>query len=535
LETDARTISKIDVDSMYGIELKEFPARIAEVALWLTDHQMNMQLSHEFGETFVRLPLAKSANITHGNALLLDWETILSKPVNSDQTTLFILGNPPFVGKKARSETQNTEMDFVFGKVDFAGVLDYVCCWYAKAAKFIEGTTIQVAYVSTNSITQGEQVAKLWQYLFAQNIKINFAHRTFRWSNEARGKAAVYCVIIGFSKFDKTSKYIYDYSSPDADPMEIKVKQINPYLIDADSLLIPSRGKPICNVPELNFGSMPNDDGQLLLTDEERMTFLTKEPKAAKFIKPLISAHEFLHGQKRFCLWLKNAEPAEIRSLPEVKKRVDAVKIYRAASKREATRKLADYPSLFGEIRQPDSSFVLIPLHSSENRKYIPMAFFDKSHITNNSCATLPNASLYHFGILQSAMHMAWTRQVCGRLEGRYRYSNNIVYNNFPWPESPKPVQVKRVETAAQKVLDSRAKFPGSTLADLYDPSAMPKMLVDAHRELDSAVDACYRSKAFKNELERLVFLFELYKKYTEPLLHADVKTKKQKPMKSLG
>ncbi|MBN2321823.1 MAG: class I SAM-dependent DNA methyltransferase [Acidobacteria bacterium] len=528
LVMDVLTISKIDVDSMYGIEIEEFPARIAEVALWLTDHQMNMELSREFGQTFVRLPLKKSAHIYHGNALQLNWETIIEKPSSSDQTTLYILGNPPFVGKKARSEEQNKDMELVFGNADRAGILDYVCCWYVKTMKFIENSRIQAAFVSTNSITQGEQVGALWRFLLRQDIKINFAHRTFRWSNEARGKAAVFCVIIGFAKFDKACKRIFDYSDPNAEPMEIKSKQINPYLVDSDILLINSRGKPICSVPELNFGSMPNDDGNLLFSEDEKAAFLIKEPKAKKYIKPLISAHEFLHGEKRYCLWLKEAEPAEIRELPEVKKRVEAVRQYRSHSTRSATRKLADYPSLFGEIRQPESTFVLIPLHSSENRKIIPMAFCDKTYIANNSCATLPNATLYHFGILQSSMHMAWTRQVCGRLEGRYRYSNNIVYNNYPWPENPTPEKQRRVKEKAQKMLEIRAKFPNSTLADLYDTNATPKALVDAHRELDSAVDACYRSKIFRTEMERLGYLFDLYKHYTIPLIQASEKTKKK-------
>jgi len=525
---DVRTLSKIDVDSMYGIEVEEFPARIAEVALWLTDHQMNMELSQEFGLTFVRLPLQKSAHIHHGNALRLDWEAIVPKPTPSEQTTLYILGNPPFVGKKVRSEEQNKDMELVFGDANRAGVLDYVCCWYMKASEYIESNTTQVAFVSTNSITQGEQVGALWQYLLAQNVKINFAHRTFRWANEARGKAAVFCVIVGFANFDRPGKRIYDYGDPDAEPMEANAKRINPYLIDAPISLIPSRRKPLCAVPELSFGSMPNDGGNLLFSEDEKNAFLVQEPNAEKFIKPLISSHEFLHGETRYCLWLKDASPSELKALPEVKKRIEAVRQYRTDSTRSATRKLAEYPSLFGEIRQPKNHYVLIPRHSSENRRFIPMAFLDQDSIVSDSCVALPNATFYHFGILQSTMHMAWTRQVCGRIKGDYRYSNNIVYNNFPWPENSTEAQTKRVEEAAQQVLDARSQFPDSTLADLYDPNTMPKVLVDAHRQLDSAVDSCYRSKAFKTELERLEFLFEMYRKYTEPLLQATKKATKK-------
>ncbi len=534
LVTDVSSLSKIDVDSLYGIELEEFPARIAEVAIWLTDHRMNMELSKEFGQHYARLPLKKAAHIIHGNAVQLDWKDIVPEPTRSDLTEIYILGNPPFVGKKARSAEQVDDMDLVFGKSENTGVLDYVCCWYAKAAKFIRDSKTQVAFVSTNSITQGEQVGVLWQFLQPENITINFAHRTFRWSNEARGNAAVFCVIIGFAKFGKTDKKIFDYIKPDADSMELKVKQINAYLVDADNLIINSRSKPICSVPELSFGSMPNDDGNLLFDEEEKNNFLSKEPKAEKFIRPLISAREFLHGENRYCLWLINAAPEELRALPEVKKRIEAVRLYREISKREATRKLASTPGLFGEIRQPDSNFVLIPLHTSEYRKYIPMVFFTKEFIANNSCATLPNASLYHFGVMQSIMHMVWVKQICGRIKGDYRYSNNVVYNNFIWPENPTEDQRKRVEIAAQEVLDARAMFKSSTLADLYDPDTMPKELVEAHQNLNKAVDICYGVKKKLSELERLVLLFGLYKKYTSPLIPDQVKVKKLRKAKSL-
>jgi len=410
-------------------------------------------------------------------------------------------------------------MDLVCQALGNYGVLDYVSAWYVKAAEFIKNTQIKVAFVSTNSITQGEQVGVLWQWLLAEGIKIHFAHRTFRWSNEARGKAAVFCVIIGFGIQEARVKRLYDYENPDAGPMEIVAININPYLVDAQNAIAVSRSRPINNVPRMVFGSKPTDGGFLLLTDEEKKELLLIEPLAEKFVKPLISAEEFINGQRRWCLWLKDSTPAEIRNLPAVMKRLDGVREFRKASKKEQTVELARLPYLFAEIRQPDSDFVLIPLHSSENRKYIPMAFFDKGHIVNNSCAMLPNATLYHFGILTSTMHMAWTRQVCGRIKSDYRYSNNIVYNNFPWPESVTDEQKERVMRVAQNVLDARKKFPDSTLADLYDPMAMPKVLVDAHRELDNAVDRCYRPQPFNSELERLEFLFELYQKYTEPLM----------------
>lgn len=517
-----RSVSRIDVDAMYGIEIEEFPARIAEVALWLTDHQMNMQLSEEFGDTLTRLPLKKAANIRHGNALRLDWELLFPKqPVINGEVKLYILGNPPFVGKKARTASQNEDMDIACQGLSNYGILDYVCAWYVLASQYIQGTSVKVAFVSTNSITQGEQVGILWQYLFSKGIKINFAHRTFKWSNEARGVSQVYCVIIGFSTIDTSSKLLSDYEKPAAEPMELKVSNINPYLVDADNVLIVNRTQPICNVPEMSFGSMPNDDGNFLLSDEEKVELIAKEPGDAKFIRPLISAREFLNDENRWCLWMVDASPADIRAMPEIMKRVEAVRKYRLASKRDATKKLAEQPTLFGEIRQPDSNYVLIPRHSSENRRYIPMAFFDKRHIASDSCITLPRATLYHFGILTSAMHMAWMRQVCGRIKSDYRYSSSLVYNNFPWPENPTPTQKQRVERAVQSVLDARAKFPNATLADLYDPDAMPKPLLEAHKALDAAIDACYRKKAFKSELERLEFLFAIYRRYTEPLIEA--------------
>ena len=519
-QTDISLLSLIDVDAFYGIELEEFPVRIAEVALWLTDHQMNMELSAEFGQTYTRLPLKKSAHIVQGNALRMDWKALIPKAEAAEkESTPFILGNPPFVGKYNRSEEQTADMLALGTDLIGLGVLDYVCGWYLKATEYIRSTKIKAAFVSTNSITQGEQAGILWNWLLNQGVRIHFAHRTFKWSNEARGNAHVYCVIIGFAVFDAPIKRLYDYETPTGKPMEVLVRNINPYLVDAADIVISNRSRPICSVPEIYFGSMPNDGGNLLFTNEEKEEFLTAEPAAAKFIKPLLSAHEFINGKKRWCLWLKDASPAEMRRLPEIMKRIESVRIYRSESGRAATRKLADYPALFGEVRQPKSNYVLIPRHSSERRRYVPMSYFNPDHIVSDSCLALPDASLYQFGVLTSAMHMAWMRQVCGRLESRYRYSNNLVYNNFPWPEAPSPAQIERVDKAAQLVLDIRADFADSSLADLYDPDAMPKKLVDAHRALDAAVDLCYRLPAFKMELERLKFLFDLYRKYTEPLI----------------
>jgi len=531
LELNVELLSKIDVDCMYGIEYEEFPARIAEVALYLSDHLCNTKLSEEFGQYYRRLPLKKSPNIIHSNALRIDWAKLSSSGFD------FILGNPPFVSKANRIKEQNDDMDLVCSSIKNYGLLDYVCSWYVKTSQYLNDTqrrdmpwhvSTKVAFVSTNSITQGEQVGVLWNYLLKQNIKIHFAHRTFKWSNEARGQAAVYCVIIGFSNYDVSEKFIYDYETPKSEPHLIKAKNINPYLIDTQDLIIENRNEPISHVPSISFGSMPNDDGNFLFTDEEKEEFLKREPKAKKYVKPLISAKEYLKGETRWCLWLEDVSPTEIRALPEIAMRVENVKKYRLSSKRETTVKLAEIPYLFGEIRQPKSNFIFIPLTSSENRKYIPMSFFSKDNIVNNTCSVIEKANYYHFGILTSLMHNSWMRQVCGRLKSDYRYSNKLVYNNFPFPQNPSEKQITRIEKAVKEMLSVREKHfaKGATLADLYDPVAMPKDLTNAHKEINDAVDQCYRKEIFTTELQRLEYLFELYKQYTSPLNFAEPKKK---------
>ncbi len=517
-------IMLVDVDQFYGIEYDEFPARIAEVALWLMDHQMNLRISEAFGMYYARLPLKKSATIVHGNALRTEWTDIVPKAELS-----YILGNPPFYGKQYQSKEQKEDMALVFNGVKGAGVLDYVTAWYLKASKLIKDTEIKVGFVSTNSIAQGEQTGILWNELFNNyGIKIHFAHRTFKWSNEAKGNAGVYVVIIGFANYDIKNKRIFEYENVKSEPHEISVKNINPYLVEGNDLVILKRRKPICNVSEISFGSMPNDGGYLLLNDSEKDELISLEPKAAQIIKPLLSANEVLNNKTRWCIWLEGVSPSLLRELKLVNQRVQKVKETRANSSRAATQKLAEFPTLFGEIRQPQSDFVFVPLTTSENRRYIPMAFFDSSHIPNNTASVIPDATLYEFGVMHSIMHMTWVNYVCGRLEGRYRYSNEIVYNNYPWPKDPSDKNKNAVETKAQKVLDVRAEFPESSLADLYDPLTMPPKLVKAHQELDKAVDLCYRPQAFTNESARIEFLFDLYNEYTMPLLKKEKKTKKK-------
>lgn len=512
----------LDVDMMYGIEYEEFPAQIAQVAMWLIDHQMNMLISEEFGQYFVRLPLKKSATIVHGNALQIDWEAIVPKNKLS-----YILGNPPFIGSKIMKQTQRNEIVQLFDKIDGSGTLDYVTGWYAKAAKYIEETNVKVAFVSTNSIVQGEQVGILWKYLLNNfDIKIHFAHRTFKWSNEAKGNAAVYCVIIGFTNFDTVNKVIYDYEDIKGEAHEIKAKNINPYLVDAKNVLLEKKSNPISKVSKMSFGNMPLDGGHLLLSNDEKKEFLSKEPNAKKYIKPLISAYEFLNGQKCWCLWLVNAQPSELKQMPEILRKVEAVKKFRLNSVAPSTQKFATTPALFRDRNNPDT-FILIPSTSSENRKYIPMGFFGKEDIANNSCHIVPYGSLFHFGILTSLMHMAWVKTVCGRLESRFRYSKDIVYNNYPFPKEPGEKQKQAVETAAQNVLDVRALFPDSSLADLYNPLTMPPALVKAHNALDKAVDACYSKQSFTTDAQRMEFLFGLYEQYTADLF-TETKPKKK-------
>jgi hypothetical protein len=545
---DVHQLIGVDVDQFYGIEIEEFPAQIAQVALWLMDHQMNVRVSEEFGMYFARIPLKRAPHIYHGNALTTDWNVVLPA-----ERASYVFGNPPFVGKQHQSAEQKPNMETVMQCIKGSGVLDFVTAWYVKAARYIhpspasgrggrgEGRT-RCAFVSTNSIAQGEQVGVLWSWLLAQGIHIHFAHRTFQWSNEARGMAAVHCVIIGFGAFDVERKMIYEYEDIRGEPHAVPASNINPYLVDAPDVALESRRSPICQAPEIFFGSMPNDGGNLLLSDEDKKILLATEPNAAPWIRPFLGADEFINKLPRWCLWLVDCPPNVLRALPEVSKRVAAVKALRLASNRDTTRELATTPMLFGEARQPTSNYVLVPRHSSERRQFIPMGFLSPDIICGDANMCIPSATFFHFGVLSSTMHNAWIRYVGGRLKSDYRYSAGIVYNNFPWPDLPSPdtdvppsptngrrkVLKDKIEAAAQAVLDARAQFPDATLADLYDPLTMPPVLVRAHQKLDAAVDAAYGKKNFKNDAERVAFLFELYQKYTS-LLPASGKSKPRK------
>ena len=499
----------VNVNQFYGIEYEDFPCQIAQVGMWLVDHQMNNLAADYFGIPFVRLPLRDSATIVNGNALRMDWEGVVPKNELS-----YILGNPPFVGYSNQTAEQKADMLAVYvdanGKpFKAAGKIDYVAAWYYKAAQMMRGTRLRAAFVSTNSITQGEQVAAVWQPLYALfGIHIDFGYRTFKWSNEAKGKAAVHCVIVGFSTAHQGEKVIYDGAQ------EAAAQNINPYLVDAPDIFVESRKKPLCDVPEMQKGNIPVDGGSLIIESADYADFLAREPQAEKHIRRLVGADEYINKKDRYCLWLADVNPAELRKMPLVMERVERCRQFRLASPKAATRKCADYPYLFMEIRQPTKKYILIPRHSSEKRRYIPFGFMDADVITTDANSIIADAELYHFGILTSNVHMVWMRAVCGRLEMRYRYSNDVVYNNFPWPEAADE-QKAAIEALAQGVLDARAQFPGSSLADLYDPLAMPPALKKAHESLDRAVMKLYGFTP-QNTLSEAACVAKLMERYRE-------------------
>uniref|UniRef100_E6PW57 site-specific DNA-methyltransferase (adenine-specific) n=1 Tax=mine drainage metagenome TaxID=410659 RepID=E6PW57_9ZZZZ len=512
---DVSTLCRVRVNQFYGIEIDESAAHIARVALWITDHQMNLEAAERFGNTRPTVPLVDTPHIHCTNALRADWTALLLP-----ERCSFVMGNPPFSGKKYQSAEQRADMAVVCGKLKNYGLLDYVSAWYVKALDFIRGNPeIAVAFVSTNSITQGEQVAALWPHLLQGGACIRFAHRTFKWSNEGKGKAAVHCVIVGFGLTDPKHCAIFDYGNdPKGDGRRIDAKRINPYLVDAPDVALTNRRSPICSVAEMVYGSKPTDAGHLLLDDEARSALLAVEPEAEKWIRPFLGADEFINGLSRWCLWLVDSTSAERRALPEINKRVQAVKAMRLASVDAQTQKDAEVPYLFQKIRQPTSGrLIVVPCHSSELREFVPLGFAGDETIIGNANLMIPEATLYHFAVLNSTMHNAWMRAVCGRLESRYRYSASIVYNNFPWPQ-PTDAQRHAIEVSGQAILDARAREPESTLADLYDASNMPPALRDAHKANDRAVDAAYGYRGGKDDAARVAFLFEVYQRLTSLL-----------------
>lgn len=506
----AEEFSKLHVNQFYGIEIEEFPALVARTAMYLADHQMNRELSKEFGLAYARIPLEEPATIVHGNALTIDWASVVSPEQLS-----YIIGNPPFVGHQWRTKEQADAMTTIWGNEGSFRRLDFVTCWFKKAVEIMQmNPRIETALVSTNSIAQGEQVAPLWKTLFEEGVKINFAHQTFKWQNDAKGKAAVHCVITGFALFDKPSKWIYSYKDISSDPKEHHAKNINGYLTDAPNVFITSRSKTPKEKPELIKGSQPTDGGHLLFTEDEKNDFLRQEPLAEQYMRQFMGSYEFINDVKRYCLWLKDISPSKLKAMPLVLNRLEKVSDVRQNSPTQSVREFAKYPSLFTQDRQPDTDYLVIPRVSSERRIYIPIGYVKKDIIASDSVCIISEPNLFLFGLLNSVMHMVWTRTTAGRLKSDYRYTSAI-YNSFPHPASVHEMKEK-IETCAQAILDTRAEFPTSSLADLYDPRTMPPTLAKAHTVLDRAVDAAYAYKDTGSDADRIAFLFGLYEQITK-------------------
>jgi len=533
---------KVDIHQFYGIEINDFAVSVATTALWIAEQQMLQETAKLVQFNIEPLPLKAYHNIKEGNALCMDWKEVFEQPEKNqperNQPILadifhypdYIMGNPPFVGYSLQSKEQKEDMLTIYvdekGKpYKTAGKIDYVAAWYWKTAELMHGLRssmpakpIKAALVSTNSITQGEQVAAIWQPLFDRfGIQIDFAYRTFRWDSEADIKAHVHCVIVGFSVFGNKAKRIYL-----SDMQSIPASNINAYLMDAPDVWIESRQKPLCDVPEMTTGNRPADGGHLIIEAEDYEEFIRKEPAAIPYIKKLTGAQEYINNKSRYCLWLKGISPAELRKMPLVMERVQACREDRLQGAPDR-QKLADTPWLFREIRNPDS-YIIVPATSSEQRRYIPLGFMNGDTIPTNSAVIIPNATLYHFGVLTSNVHMAWMRVVCGRLKSDYRYSKDIVYNNFPWPfqnnqnnqntpNTPNTPIIQKIEQTAQAILDARAKYPDCSLADLYDEITMPPELRKAHQDNDRAVMAAYGFTTKMTESECVAELFKLYEK----------------------
>lgn len=515
----------VKIDNFYGIEINDFAVTVAKTALWIAESQMITETERLISQTIDFLPLKTSANIVEGNALRMNWATLTAQ-TGADYAlpeTLFfgeidrtgdcrydyIMGNPPFVGYSYQSKAQKDDLRSI--SADIANNIDYVAGWYFKAAAMMKDTDIKAAFVSTNSITQGEQVAALWKPLFAQyEIRIDFAWRTFRWNSESTEKAHVHCVIVGFSHKDsaETQKLIFDKEK------KTPAQNINGYLLDAADIFIERQAKPLCDVPEMIFGNKPLENGNLIMTIEEKAEYVKKEPQGEKFLRQFLAAKDFIDRKPRWCFWLVDASPADLKACPRLMKRIAQVREFRLQSTKAATQKLADYPTLFAEIRECTSEYIAVPGVSSEQRRYIPLDYLKPNVIPSNALFFLPNASFYHFGVLTSNVHMAWMRAVCGRLEMRYRYSNTIVYNNFPWC-TPTDAQKAAIEQTAQGILDARSRFPDSSLADLYDEAAMPPALRKAHRANDKAVLAAYNLPADITESACVAELFARYRAMT--------------------
>lgn len=506
---------QVSISQFYGIEINDFAVTVAKTALWIAESQMMKETEKILLVPLEFLPLKTNAFIVEGNALRVDWESVVPKSKLN-----YIMGNPPFIGARLMDKSQKDDVAAIFPGWKNAGNLDYVCCWYKKASDLMKGTAIHSALVSTNSVSQGESVANLWKPLFSAGVHIDFAYRTFRWDSEAKIKAHVHCVIIGFSSGSTTSsKRIY------TDNTYKTVNNICAYLVDAPNVFVESRKKPLWSMPPVVFGNMPNDGGFLSdYSNEDYQSIIEQYPDAKPLFKKFVGASEFINNKTRWCLWLKDVHPNLIKKIPPIIEAVENVKQLRLKSNREATKKLAAVPALFGEIRQPTTTYIIIPRHSSQNRKYIPMGFVSPDIICGDANLLMPNATLYHFGILMSNAHNAWVKTVCGRIKSDYRYSVNVVYNNFPWPNST-DIQVQKIESTAKAILDARALYPDWSLADLYDENFMPKELRKAHQANDRAVmDAYGFTKGTAARTSESACVAELMKLYQQKVSAAQSK-----------
>jgi hypothetical protein len=497
------SFTHISLTQFYGIEIDDFAHEVATLSLWLAEHQMNVLFTREFGRSTPPLPLKASGNIVCGNATRLNWQQVCPRTAEDE---VYILGNPPYLGARLQSDEQKEDMDYVFNGINGFNNLDYISCWFYLGAKYIESTNSKYAFVTTNSICQGEQVSTLWRQIMNFNLEIFFAYSSFKWKNNAKANAGVTCTIIGMRKTNGEAKYLYK------ETIKTVARNINAFLIEANNVFIDKRTKPISNLPEMSFGSMPNDNGQLLLSPDEAKQILDKNPQAKPIVKRILGSHEFIRGEDRYCLWINEESKELAYSIPEIAVRIERCRIARASSKREATNKLAITPHLFGEVRHIETNSIIIPCHSSEKREYIPMGFISSDTVISNSAQAIYDAKAWVFGVVTSRMHMVWVRAMAGRLEERLRYSAQFCYNTFPFPQLSER-QKEIIEVCVDHILRARAYHGGMTNAQRYDPEKMPDNLREAHSELDLAIERIYRSRPFESDEERLAYLFELYEK----------------------
>ena len=496
--------SVISLSQFYGIELLDFPHEVAMLSLWLAEHQMNTKLNENFGVNTKALPLKNITQIVCGNACRIDWNTVC--PHTPDEE-VFIFGNPPYLGTKWQSEEQKEDVDAVMPTNSVRRTLDYISCWFVLGTRYIHNSKAKFAFVSTNSICQGEQVSALWPYVEEQKVQIEFCHSSFKWENNAKNNAGVTCIIIGMTSQFNVEKYIYSDT-------KTKVSNINYYLLDAPNIVVQHRSSPLSNLPLMTKGSQPTDGGFLLMDGVEKQEVEEKYPYLMPYIRQYMGADDLINGKKRFCFWLKECPNDIIEACPELSKRLDGVKKVRRESTKEATRRWASYPHLFTEDRQPNSDYLILPVVSSERRIYLPIAYNSKEIIANTNAQMIPNANAYIYGIVASYIHSVWMKAVCGRLEMRYAYSASIVYNTFPFPKISDEKK-KKIEEAAENVLITREYYPEKTLAELYDPDKMPQDLREAHAKLDDIVESCYPGYPFASDEARLECLFKLYEKMT--------------------